>query len=95
MANRVDICLGTATKGHGPSSGFNDNKKTAYRIRVHFEDQRAVIPIQFARRRDAEQGLKALRKLMSFEGTYEEVRARIIDIGPKRIRQAVCEAMAW
>lgn len=67
----------------------------ANRIRVHCEDQRAVVAIPFARQRDAEQGLKALQKLMTFDGTFEEVRNRIKDIGAKRIRQAVCEAMAW
>jgi len=94
MANRVDICYGTAKKGN-PLSGFEDDGSPGYRIRVHFGDRRAVFAIRFARRRDAEQGLKALRSIMSFEGTYKEVRARIIDIGPRRIRQAVCEVQAW
>lgn len=94
MENRVDICYGTAKKGK-PGAGFNDNGELGYRIRVHFSNRRSVFAIRFARRKDAEQGLKSLLAIMSLNGTYDEVRARIIDIGPKRIRQAVCESLAW
>ena len=95
MANIVEICYGTTNREIKPSSGFNDDKRLAYRIRVTFPNQRAVFPIQFARRCDAEAGLKAIKKLMTFDGTYEEVKSRIIDIGPERIRQAVCQDLGW
>ena len=91
--NRTEIHRNTLM--HKSAIGFDDDTRLAYRICVVFPDQTAVIPIKFARRIDAVHGLKSLKKIMSFDGSYKEVRDRLIEIGPDEIRKTVCQAMQW
>lgn len=95
MANQVSIARTQLSRGYAPSPGFSDDGRLAWRIRIQCSDDSASFAIPFARRCDAERGLASIKKLMTFDGTFEEVRARILDIGVERIRRAACESLAW
>lgn len=95
MANTVHVRKCVISRMVNATCGFNDDGRPAWRISVQFPDDRATFAIPFARERDALMGARAIKSLMSFDGTFEEVRSRVADIGAKRIRQAVCEVQAW
>ncbi len=95
MANIVHVRQCVIRDFSSALSGFNDDGRPAWRISVKFPDDRATFAIPFMRERDALRGANALKAIMSFAGTYEEVKTRVADIGAKRIRQAVCEVQAW
>jgi len=94
--NKVSIRFGTSYRDSDSISGFNDDNKASYRILIECETKRGVIPVQFAREKDAEAGLKGLLKHIDLYNLSEdELSDALKELSPNKIREIVCNEMAW
>lgn len=56
---------------------------------------RLVVPMAFARKVDAEVGMKSIQGIIDWSGTREEKFSRLQEYGLQRFRERLTERLAW
>ena len=94
--NTINIVLGTSYKTAENDDSYNDDGKQAWRIKLITPTKYGVFPIKFARKQDAEAGLKGLLKHIDlYNLSANEINNSVKNLGSKKIRQIICEEMNW
>lgn len=94
--NTISIVFGSSRIIKGSIKEFKDDGGKAWRIRIIAKDNYGVLPIKFAREKDAQAGLNGILKHIDlYNITAYEFRDKVIKMTPKEFLRIICEEMAW
>jgi hypothetical protein len=96
MSNLLTIKFGTSYKTKKSDSLYNDDGKRAYRIHIQTPKSSGVFPFKFAREKDAQAGINALLKHIDLYNLTEfEIRSKLKELGPLKVREIICSELNW